>query len=159
MQGQYNMTTGTKPLYTIKELEAHPLKEVHSPRTQKEIEAMSTTIFNKYEKDVERITNFLNDAKLKKDSVLVNSYKRELRQLKSVKRRNLRMFEYTSYKGHSNIFDEVTMAEQNLFLKAPEFHVSANEIDPTSKPEGYIGLAKNEFVVSKTEAPIFNEGS
>ena len=75
---------------------------------------------------------------------------------KTKKVRNLRMFNVKFPRGHSNVFDEVTMAEQGLFLKAPQYHEEANEIIPGSHPEGYIGLAKGEFIKSNVKTPEFN---
>ena len=148
---------GTRPSYIVTEIEANLFKEVWSLLTDEEFNALPA----KEQKEKEDASNALKasirKARIDKDKNLIGSLERELEVLNGTKRRNLRRFEVVFPRKHSNTFDEISMMEQRLFMKAPEFNAEANEIVPDSYPEGYIGLAEDEFVVSFVPEPKFKK--
>jgi len=157
MQGQYNImvTPGTKPAYVVKEIDSHDLKDVHSPMSTAELDKMTAATRKEYNEELKDLTEKMKLAKGKKKLDEVAVHKISIRNLKGTKRRALRMYEVTFRRKHSNILDEVAMSEQRLFKVAPLFHEESNEMLPDSVPEGYIGLAKDEFVISYTDTPEF----
>ena len=146
----------TVPAYKVLEVESHLLKEVHSPRTDEESNAMSEKDYKLYVADILDLSTKLKKAIKEKDHITKAEIARELLERKSIKRRNLRMFEVTFPRKHKILLDENAMTQQDFHMKAPSVHLASQEIEPGSRPEGYIGLAHDEFIVSFVEPPIFN---